>query len=286
MKTLNYPDYPFTSRWISLPAGRMHYIDEGGGPTTIVFVHGTPTWSYEWRHLIRGLSSTSRIIAPDHLGFGLSDRPPGGDYSPEWHAKNFADFMERLSPGPVVLVVHDYGGPIALGVAQQHPELVTGVVIVNSWMWSFELDKEMTSRGRIVGGSLGRFLYRWINFSLRVLMPSAYGNRAKLTPETHKVYLERFKDRWSRGAVLWPLARALNGSSAFFRSLWEERARLSALPMLIVWGMKDSAFRPHQLARWIETYPHARVVRVEDAGHWPHEESPDRVAAAIESFLR
>src|SRR5688500_8619028 len=79
--------YPFESRWMPLRAGRMHYVDQGTGDP-IVFVHGTPTWSFEWRHLIRGLSKSARCIAPDHLGFGLSDRPHGAPYTPEWHAEN------------------------------------------------------------------------------------------------------------------------------------------------------------------------------------------------------
>ena len=277
--------YPFTNRWMSLPAGRMHYVDEGRGPATIVLVHGTPTWSYEWRHVITALASRYRIIAPDHLGFGLSDRPANGAFTPEWHAANFAAFMDQLAPGPVTLVVHDYGGPIALGVALQRPEMVERVVIVNSWMWSFEDDREMKARGSIAGGMIGRFLYRWANFSLRVLMPGAYGDRARLTPAIHRVYLDRFQDRWSRGAVLWPLARALNGSSAFFQDLWQRRQRLADRPILIVWGMKDTAFRPHQAERWSSAFPHARVVRLDGAGHWPHEEDPAAVSAAIESFV-
>ncbi len=72
--TVDRSAYPFTSRWIDLSAGRMHYIDEGTGEP-LLFVHGTPTWSFEWRHLIRALAPAHRCIAPDHIGFGLSDRP-------------------------------------------------------------------------------------------------------------------------------------------------------------------------------------------------------------------
>jgi haloalkane dehalogenase len=276
--------YPFESKSASLRAGRMHYVDEGKGDP-ILFVHGTPTWSFEWRHLIRALSTTHRCIAPDHLGFGLSERPRRAPYTPEWHAENLAELVERLEPAPLTLVVHDFGGPIALPLALRRRGLVRRLIVINSWMWSFVGDRDMESKGRIAGSALGRFLYRWANLSLRVIMPSAYGDRRKLTPAIHRQYLDRFPDRWSRGAVLWPLARALLASSAFYESLWRERATLAALPALIVWGTRDSAFRLNQLARWKTVLPNATVVELPDAGHWPHEEEPDRVVDALTRFL-
>jgi len=87
--------YPFASRFVAVPAGRLHYIDEGTGES-ILFVHGTPTWSYEWRHLVRALSPDWRCVAPDLLGFGLSDRPEGFAWTPEAHATVLAAFVERV----------------------------------------------------------------------------------------------------------------------------------------------------------------------------------------------
>lgn len=277
-------EYPFASHLVQLAAGNMHYVDEGKGEP-ILFSHGTPTWSFEWRHLIRSLSATHRCIAPDHLGFGLSERPAFGVYTPEWHAANFEQFVERLDPGPLTLVVHDFGGPIALPVAISRPDLVRRLVVINSWTWSFAGDSDMEAKARVAGSSFGRTLYRWANFSLRVVMPSAYGDRSKLTKAIHRQYLERFPDRWSRGVVLWQLAHSLLGSSAFYESLWRQRDRLRKRSALVIWGMKDSAFRPHQLAKWCEALPQAEVVELPDAGHWPHEEQPDVVAAALTRFL-
>jgi len=193
--------------------------------------------------------------------------------------------VEKLDLRDITLVVHDFGGPIALPIALRNRDLVKRVVIINSWMWSFAGDRDMEGKARIAGSAMGRFLYRWANFSLRTLMPGAYGDRTKLTPEIHRQYLERFLDRDSRGEVLWALARSLLGSSAFYDALWRERDKLANRPALIVWGMKDSAFRPNQLARWRTALPAAKVVELENAGHWPHEEEPDRVIAALEDFL-
>lgn len=283
--TIDRTAFPFESRWMPLSAGRMHYVDEGTGDP-ILFAHGTPTWSFEWRHLVRALSKSARCIAPDHLGFGLSDRPREVPYTPEWHAANFVEFVEQLGAGPLTLVVHDFGGPIALPLAVRRPDIVRKLVVINSWMWSFADDREMASKARIAGGAVGGFLYRWANFSLRTIMPGAYGDKRKLTPEIHRQYLARFPDRWSRGAVLWTLAKSLLGSSPHYDALWRERERLRDRPALIVWGMKDSAFRPAMLARWREALPRASVIELPDAGHWPHEEAPDAVATALRDFLR
>ena len=277
--------YPFESRWTELPGGRrMHYVDEGAGEP-VVFVHGTPTWSFEWRHLVRGLSATHRCIAPDLLGFGLSDRPRDFAYTPEAHAEAVASFVDALGLDGFTLVVHDFGGPIALPLALDGSGRVRRVVVLNSWMWSFRGDAEMEKKAKIAGSGVGKWLYRNLNLSLRVIAPSAYGDRRKLTPAIHRQYLVPFADRWSRGAVLWALARALLGSSAHYDALWRKRDRLRALPVLVVWGEKDSAFPPPMLARWREALPEARVVPL-PVGHWPHEEAPDEVLAALRDFLR
>ena len=276
--------YPFRSRWLELPDGKIHYVDEGDGEP-VLFVHGTPTWSFEYRHLIAALRGGHRCIAVDHLGFGLSDRPAAADYTPEAHAARLRAFVDKLGLRRFTLVVHDFGGPIALPLALDDPDRVERLVVLNSWMWSFADDPEMTKRARMVSGALGRFLYRRLNASLRLIVPSAYGDRRKLTKAIHRQYLAAFPDADSRERVLWALARALTGSSAFYEGLWQRRQRLAAIPTLIVWGMKDTAFRPHLLARWRRALPHATVVELAEAGHWPHEEQPEGVIGAVQAFV-
>jgi haloalkane dehalogenase len=85
--------------------------------------------------------------------------------------------------------------------------------------------------------------------------------------------------------VLWPLARALLASGPYYDELWRQRDRLLGRPALIIWGMRDSAFKPNQLARWREMLPRAEVVEIADAGHWPHEEQPGEVIAALRRWL-
>jgi haloalkane dehalogenase len=270
---------------ITLGDGEMHYVDEGTGPP-ILFVHGTPTNSYEYRHLIAALSTRFRCIAPDHLGFGRSSRPRSFAYTPEAHAAVLAEFVERLNLEDITLVVHDFGGPIGLPLALAPRSRIARLVIMNTWAWPLDDDPKMARGAQFIGGAIGRFLYRYANASLRLIMPSAYGDRKKLTPEIHRQYLDVFRDRDARVLVLHALAKSLLGSRAHYQSLLDRIERLSGLPVLIVWGLKDSAFQPYQLERWRRLLPNAQLETIEGAGHWPHEEEPARVAAAIERFLK
>lgn len=279
---LDHHEYPFASKYQSLQDGRIHYVDEGSGPP-VLFVHGTPTWSFEYRHVIRAALDSNRCIAPDHLGFGLSERPQGVAYSPEAHAERLREFVDAIGLDRFALVVHDYGGPIGLPLALDGR--VTRLVILNSWMWPFDDNKEMRGRARLVDGALGRWLYRNLNASLRMLMPSAYGTRSRLTTHIHKHYLEPFRNPDDRVLVLWPLARALLGSTPFYKSLFARVEQLRGIPTTIIWGLKDTAFRPHQLARWRRELPDATVLALDGAGHWPHEEAPSEVAETIAEFL-
>lgn len=226
---------------------------------------------------------TSRCIAPDHLGFGLSDRPVQASYTPESHAHRLREFVDTLGIDRFSLVVHDYGGPIGLPLALSGR--VTSLVLLNTWMWPFDDDKEMTTRARLAAGAFGRWMYRHLNASLRVLMPSAYGRRSLLTKSIHRQYLEPFRNPDDRVLVLWPLARALLGSSAYYRELYSRIELLRPIPTSIIWGLKDTAFRPHQLERWRSELPEANVLALDNAGHWPHEEAPSEVAEAIAEFL-
>jgi haloalkane dehalogenase len=282
---LDTAQWPWAPRWAQVEGGRLHHLDEGAGPA-VVLVHGTPTWSFDWRHVVRALVPGHRVVAVDHLGFGLSERPEGAAYTPEAHAARFAQFMAAVVPqGKVTLVVHDFGGPIALQWALAHPERLARLVVVNSWAWSFAEDPKMARRAKLVQGALGRFLYRRFNASLKLIMPSAYARRARLTPALHAQYLAVFPEPDGREKVLYALAQALLGSSAYYASLWERRAALAQVPVHLLWGVKDTAFQLPILERWREGFPHATVERFDDAGHWPHEEQPEAFVAALRALL-
>lgn len=281
--------YPFTPRRLEvLGEGTLNYLDESPadpqhGP--VVFVHGTPTWSFEWRHLVAGLKDSYRCLAPDHLGFGLSERPFGAAYSPEAHARRFRGWIEELDLQDITLVVHDFGGPIALPIALEQPGRVSRLIVMNSWMWSFVGDPHVERGARVMGGAFGRWLYRAFNASLRIITPYAYADRKKLTRRIHAQYLAPFAGIDSRERVLWTLAQALLGSSDFYADLWDRRADLRDLSALIVWGTRDRALPHRYLDRWREALPRAEAVEL-PVGHWPQEEAPEQVLAAVRGFLQ
>jgi haloalkane dehalogenase len=276
-------EYPFASHYLALDAGRMHYLDEGAGPP-IVMVHGTPDWSFGYRKLVKDLSPDYRCVVPDNLGFGLSDKPPDASYVPECQAERLSRLIERLDLRDVSLVLHDFGGPIGLAYALERPENVRRLVLMNTWMWSLRGDPHFELFRRLMWGPIGRFLYLRLNFSARVIMKQAFGDKSKLPPRVHQQYLRALPTPEDRVAT-WAYAQAVLGASDWYDSLWQQRARIREIPTLIAWGMRDVAFRKQELERLETVFAHARTVRFEDAGHFVQEEKPEALCALIREHL-
>jgi pimeloyl-ACP methyl ester carboxylesterase len=275
-------EYPFQSHWLRLSQGRMHYVDEGAGEV-LLFVHGNPSWSFEYRRLIRHFVRTHRCIAIDHLGFGLSDKPVDASYLPQFHASNLARFIDELGLINVTLVVHDWGGPIAMSYALQHAGNVRRIVACNSWFFSVRDQVVLRSFSRLIGGPLGRLLIRRFNLFARVLLPASFGDKRRLTHALRRQFTAPFPTPASRKGT-WVFPRAIIGESAWLETLWELRAQLAHIPVLLLWGMKDPAFAP-LLPRWQRAFPNNQTVTFDDVGHNVPEELGDRANAPIEAFL-
>jgi haloalkane dehalogenase len=271
-------EYPFASHWLDVGPGRVHYVDEGRG-APVLMVHGTPTWSFLYRHLIKALRGRFRCVAPDHLGFGLSDRPARWSYRPQDQARNLARLVDRLDLRDFTLVVHDFGGPIGLSYAIDHPERVSRVVLFNTWMWSFKNDRRFRLLGRMLGGRLGRVLYERFAFSVRVVLRRAIADRSRYTPEVERHYLHPLD-----GHATWVYARELLGSSVWYDALWQRRERLGPIPALLAWGMKDPAFAAF-LPRWRGVFDLAQVIELPDCGHAPPEERAPELVPFLVQFL-
>lgn len=275
--------YPFAPHYLDTDEGRLHYVDEGEG-AVVVLVHGTPVWSFLYRDLIRDLSRDHRVIAVDHLGFGLSDKPAGAGYRPKDHARRLELLIERLALRDVTLVVHDFGGPIGLSYATRHSDNVRSLVLFNSWLWSLE-GTQAEKVSRFMAGPIGRFLYTRLNFSPKVLVKTMFGDKRKLTREVHRHYIDAFPTAAERIAP-WTLAKELIGSSDWYADLWERRDQFVDKPALVLWGMKDPAFNVDVLNRWKSTLTNARFVELAQAGHFVQEEEPEVVAREVRAFLR
>lgn len=280
---INRKEYPFDSHFFQVPAGRMHYIDEGAG-SPVVMVHGNPTWSFLYRCLIKQLRTHYRCIAMDHLGFGLSDKPEGWTYLPGDHAANLTRMIQGLGLEKITLVVQDWGGPIGLSYASAHPENVAGLIILNTWAWPVNRDPYYIAFSRFVGGPIGRMLIRRYNFFANSIMKKAFGDPARLTPAVHAHYLNALASPADRkGCLVFP--GQIIGATPWLANLHDRLSVLKDTPALIVWGIKDIAFREKELKRWETIFSHARSIRVPHSGHFVQEEAPDELAEAVIPFL-
>jgi haloalkane dehalogenase len=277
-------EYPFAPHFLDLGMGRMHFVDEGSGEP-VVMVHGNPTWSFLYRHLIRGLSGEWRCVAMDHIGFGLSDKPRDWSYLPEDHARNLERLIEALGLRDITLVVQDWGGPIGLSHAVRSPGSVKRLVIMNTWMWSVRGDPHYERFSGFMGGPVGRFLIRRFNFFVRVVMKRAVGDPARLPAPVHRHYL-RALERPEERKGCWTFPKRIIDSGEWLEGLWSKRDRIRDKPALILWGMKDIAFRERELDRWIGLFPAARVVRYADTGHYLQEEVAGGLNPVVAEFLR
>lgn len=277
-------EYPFASHHVATPAGNLHYLDEGSGPP-IVMVHGNPTWSFLYRNLIKRLCADYRCVAVDHLGFGLSDKPKDWSYLPEDHAANLTTLIDGLGLKDITLVVQDWGGPIGLSYAVNHPANVARIVIINTWAWPVNRDPYYIAFSSFVGGPIGRMLIRRHNFFAKTIMRQAFGDKQKLSAAAHEHYLRPLADPADRtGCLVFP--KQIIASSPWLGRLWDNISTLNGKPMLIVWGMKDIAFRATELKQWERTFPHAQSIHLNSVGHYVQEEAPDELADAIALFLR
>ena len=276
-------EYPFAPHWLDVPGGRLHYVDEGEGPA-VVMVHGNPAWSFPYRTLILRLRGAYRCVAPDHLGFGLSEKPRGWSYLPQDHAANLERLIDGLGLRDVTLVVQDWGGPIGLAYAAAHPGNVSRLVITNSWAWPVNRDPYYLAFSGFMGGPVGRYLIGHHNFFAGTMMKRLFGDPGKLTAATHEQYLLPLADPRDRTGCM-ELPRQILRATPWLAELWRGVRGLGGKPALIVWGDRDIAFRRKELLRWESAFPMARVVHLPGAGHYVLEEAPDEVCDAVASFL-
>lgn len=275
--------YPFESHYLRLEAGNMHYVDEGKGET-ILFVHGTPTWSFLYRDFIRELSKNYRCIAIDHLGFGLSEKRESFLGTPEWHAKNLSEFIQKLDLQHITIVVHDFGGPIGLATSIKHSERISSVILFNTWLWATEEKKEAQKIDRIINSWLGKFLYLNMNFSPKVLLKKGFSDKKNLSKKVHQQYIKPFPTKTSRLPLL-NLAKALVGSSDWYQRQWEQLGQLSDKKWLIIWGTQDEFITMDDFQKWTNRLPNAEK-KTFSCGHFVQEEKTTEAIKTIVHFMK
>ena len=272
---------PFESRFTEIDGNVVHYLDEGSGPP-LLMLHGNPTWSFLYRHLIALLRGRFRCIAPDLPGFGLSIAAPGYDLRPESHAEVVRLFVDRLGLDAWTPVLQDWGGPIGVDVAGAAPERIRAMVVLNTFAWPVDDDPHFVWFSRIMGSAPAGFLIRHFNVFVNFLIPA--GTPRSKPDRTVLDAYRRPLDTPSRRAASHVLPGAIRSSTPFLAEVERRLARLRDVPALIVWGDGDIAFREKERARFEASFARAASLVVPGAGHYMQEEAPREIATALERF--
>ncbi|QDA57490.1 alpha/beta fold hydrolase [Thermomonas aquatica] len=294
----DFPDYPFQpQRFDVRPGIAMSFLDEGPRDgEVIVMLHGNPSWSFYWRHLVAGLRDKYRCIVPDHVGMGLSDRPddaasaqPRYDYTLQSRIDDVDALLKHLGiDGPVTLAVHDWGGMIGFGWALRDPARIKRLVITNTA--SFPLPQAKRFPKRLAMGRdsrLGGWLIR--RFNLFARGAAWFGTERALSKPVREAYAGVY-DGWDNaigtqrfmqdiplhaGDRAWPLVQAAAAALPGY----------SDRPVFIGWGLRDFVFDVHFLDGFRKALPRAIVRDFDDAGHYVLEDKHEVLVPAIRRFL-
>ena len=293
-----FPGYPFVpQRFEVRPGIAMSFLDEGPRDgEVVVMLHGNPSWSFYWRHLVLGLRDRYRCIVPDHVGMGLSDRPedapgpsPTYDYTLQSRIDDLDALLRHLGiDGPVTLAVHDWGGMIGFGWALRDPARVRRLVITNTASFPLPAAKRFPKRLAMGRDSrLGGWLIR--RFNLFARGAAWMGTRRTLPPPVRVAYAGVYQG-WANaiatlrfmqdipladGDRAWPLLKAAEAQLPGYADR----------PAFIAWGLRDFVFDRHFLDGFRRALPRAQVRAYDDAGHYVLEDRHETLVPAIRAFL-
>ncbi len=282
-----YPNYPFESRFFNFGSAKLHYVDEGQGDV-IVMVHGNPTWSYYYRHLITLLAEDHRVIAIDHIGCGLSDKPQNYEYTLQNHIDNLHTLLLACGVKSFSLVVHDWGGAIGMGVAAKNTELLERVLVLNTAAFR---SQRIPFRINICRWPLiGELLVRGFNGFAGPAISMAVTR--KMAKDTAKAFLAPYNSWENRVAVsAFVQDIPLRPGHPSYQTLIDvenglKKLQDSQVPMLICWGGKDFCFNRSFYDEWCLRFPHAECYYFEDSGHYVLEDSFAQIAPLARDFFR
>jgi haloalkane dehalogenase len=258
---------------------RMAFVDEGEG-APILLLHGEPTWSYLWRNVIPHLPG--RKVAPDLIGFGRSDKPEDiGWYTYDKHVESVTHLVETLDLRELTLVVHDWGGPIGLRFAVEHPDRVARVAILNTGVGGGRAPSETWLRFRTVVRELGDAL------DIGRLVEA--GTTNGLSDETRAAYDDCFPTPRSKaGALAFPelVPTELDHPNTAPMNRVADALRAWSKPTAVIWGADDRVLPTHIGEAIAAMIPGAEEpTLIEGASHFLQEDKPEEVAAAIRALL-
>lgn len=279
--------YPWTGR--TLPVGPrglgLHHLDVGEGEP-LLMVHGNPTWSWYYRHLVHALSDERRCIVPDHIGCGLSDKPLDWSYRLADHVDNLSELVEHLDLQDATLVVHDWGGPIGLLTALRHAHRFKRLVLFNTAFFLGPLPPEIRiCRHR----PMGELLIQGMNGFVRGLLVRATAQRGLTRTTAGRGYLWPY-DSWDARVANLRFVQDIpmepdHPTRGLIEELSERISELAHLPTQMIWGEQDFVFTTDFLARARQNFPDAEVHSFSDAGHLVIEDAHERIVPLMRDFF-
>lgn len=291
----------FTPRFTSAPGFRMHYVDEGVAHGDVVLcLHGEPTWSYLFRHLIFTLRETHRVLALDHMGFGRSETPGDRTYWLQDHIDNLERFVLALDLRNVTLVMHDFGGPVGMGLAARHPDRVRRIVSINgpTPFGQLDLGDRLAANAQTspwfqwilqahAQGRLERVLGELGFNMLSTLKLNGFENHAVIGEAWLAAYSGRFKTPQDcLGAIGWAEGFA-SGAHRFESPDAAARRAIGDRPALAIWGEADRTLASEQfLPLFAELFPRAPIHRLPGVGHYSLEDAPVEIGKIVSRFLQ
>lgn len=276
--------YPFSPQSFDLDGHRLSYIDEGEG-RAIVMLHGNPSWSYYYRNLVALLQDSYRVIVPDHMGCGYSDKPQDYPYCLATHILNLKRLLDGLGVDKFSLVMHDWGGAIGMGLAVQEPERIETLVVSNTAAFR---SKMIPWRIKICRTPmLGDILVRGLNVFAGAAPYMAVVKT--LESEVARAYLAPYDSWRNRIAVLrFVQDIPLSEKDASWQKIIEIEKGLEMLkdrPMKILWGGRDFCFTGRFYQEWCRRFPRAEHHYFPKAGHWLLEDAFAEVSPLLSDFF-
>jgi haloalkane dehalogenase len=275
--------YPFESRYVEIEGSRVHFVDEGTGPT-LLFLHAAPAWSFIYRNFIVELRGRFRCVALDYPGFGLSAAREGYGYTLAEHFEIVEKFIQRLDLSEVTMMVHDAGGPIGLGVTIRQPDRFKALILTDTFGWALsDHNPSVVRMLKFVSGPVFGFFNQTFNL-LPWIVARFAARRRKLSKAERIAYTEAFPTRASHRRIQ-TLLRNLYAQEDYMRDVEQGlRQRLKDLPVLLMYGENDAAVQAGFMSRFEEIFPRHRSVLIKGEQHFPHEGAPEEMVAAIKDW--
>jgi len=277
--------YPFQSHFVEVEGNRIHYIDEGSGPT-LLLLHPGVGWSFMYSDMIQALRGRFRCVALDLPGFGLSAAAPGYRHTLTGDSRLLERFIEALGLKDILLFSHDVTGSIALGVVARRPEWFRAVVVLPSFAWPLESYRSIYAMVGLVGSPV----FRLLSYHFNVFLEYTLRNITK-RPKQHFSEGEKQAYRGpnlDRAVRRYPhdLFRSVTKSHDYLADLEQRLSEIERIPALLIFGDLDATIKMGWLARLERIFPRHRTIIMKGSHHFPQVYDPAAVADTIRSFSR